>query len=209
MPREHGESGEYVETVTLDDVLDTFDHVEGPVVLSADVADRLGCSRETARRKLEALHDRGDLARRKVSRRVIYWRPESGRESAVTPSPTPADRTPSTPTDGVQDVPSDAEDAVDALDLPGSGGKLDARRDAIRGMYDMLRDHAGDPVGKAALLTLVDADAVGYASDGSFWTNCVKANASAGREHALVALPGVEDWGGGEYRYTPPEDDDT
>lgn len=76
MPREHGKDGAFVETVTLDDVLDTFDHVDGPVILSADVADRLECSRETARRKLEELYDRGDLARRKVSRRVIYWRPD-------------------------------------------------------------------------------------------------------------------------------------
>jgi hypothetical protein len=48
-------------------VRDTFDHVEGPVVRSAGVADRLGCARETARRKLETLHDRGDPARRKGS----------------------------------------------------------------------------------------------------------------------------------------------
>jgi len=74
MPREHGESGEFVETVTLDDVLGVFDHVDGPVVLSADVADTLGCTTETARRKLQRLHDRGDLDRRKVARRVLYWR---------------------------------------------------------------------------------------------------------------------------------------
>ena len=91
MPREHGESGEFVETVPLDDVLGVFDQVRGPVVLSADVADALDCSRETARRKLEQLHDRGALDRRKVARRVVYWRAdqdadESGRERAVTPS---------------------------------------------------------------------------------------------------------------------------
>jgi hypothetical protein len=33
-------------------------------------------SRETARRKLNTLHDRGELTRRKVARRVLYWRPE-------------------------------------------------------------------------------------------------------------------------------------
>ncbi|WP_317652239.1 hypothetical protein [Halorubrum distributum] len=76
MPREHGDDGTYVETVPLGRVLEVFDTVEGPVILSADVADELECSRETARRKLQQLHDRGDLARRKVSRRVIYWRAE-------------------------------------------------------------------------------------------------------------------------------------
>ena len=74
MPREHGDDGTYVETVPLGKVLEVFDAVDGPVILSADVADELDCSLETARRKLQQLHDRGDLARRKVSRRVIYWR---------------------------------------------------------------------------------------------------------------------------------------
>lgn len=78
MPRKHGEDGEFVETVSLNDVLETFDHVRGPVVLSADVADRLKCSRETARRKLEELYQRGDVDRRKVSRRVIYWKTTNG-----------------------------------------------------------------------------------------------------------------------------------
>jgi predicted ArsR family transcriptional regulator len=78
MPREHGEGGEFVETVSLDEVLETFEHVRGPVVLSVDVADRFECSRETARRKLEELYDRGDVCRRKVAGRVIYWRQEDG-----------------------------------------------------------------------------------------------------------------------------------
>jgi predicted ArsR family transcriptional regulator len=82
MPREHGDSGEFVETTTVEDVLEIFDEVRGPVVLSADVADALGCSRETARRKLDELHDGGDVDRRKVSRRVVYWRPH-GREATV------------------------------------------------------------------------------------------------------------------------------
>lgn len=82
MPREHGEKGEFVETITLGDVLEVFDDVRGPVVLSADVADRLECSRETARRKLERLYDRGELDRRKVARRVIYWRPDGQGDTA-------------------------------------------------------------------------------------------------------------------------------
>jgi hypothetical protein len=87
MPREHGESGEFVETTTLDDVLNVLDAVEGPVVLSADVADHLGVSRETARRKLNALHDREELARRKVARRVVYWRPEEPDAEAEASAP--------------------------------------------------------------------------------------------------------------------------
>jgi len=51
-----------------------FDAVDGPVILSADVADHFGVTPETARRKLKQLSDQGVLNRRKVSRRVIYWR---------------------------------------------------------------------------------------------------------------------------------------
>ena len=78
MPREQGESGEFIETVAPEDVLDVFDTVDGPVILSADVADHFDVTRETARRKLQQLYDRGDLDRRKVSRRVIYWRATGG-----------------------------------------------------------------------------------------------------------------------------------
>ena len=77
MPREHGKTGEFVETVAHEDVLAIFDEVDGPVVLSADVADSLGCTRETARRKLGELYEHGVLDRRKVSKRVIYWRREA------------------------------------------------------------------------------------------------------------------------------------
>jgi hypothetical protein len=89
MPREHGDDGAFIETIRLDDVREVFNTVDGPVILSADVADGLDCSRETARRKLKELHERGDLERRKVSRRVIYWEPEE--ESAGAPTDTVRD----------------------------------------------------------------------------------------------------------------------
>jgi hypothetical protein len=93
MTKERGSSGEYVESVTLSDVLEVFDTTRGPVVLSADVAAAENCSRETARRKLNQLYERGDLARRKVSNRVLYWRP--------------ADETPS-PTDSAKDTDTES-----------------------------------------------------------------------------------------------------
>ena len=196
------------------DLLDVFRATTDPVLSTAEVADAVPIKRRGVLNRLRDLEDAGELESKQIGgRNTVWWLrddtpAESDREPGVTPSPAPADRSGPGATDGREDTPGgdeDGADAVDALDLPGSGGKLDARRDAIRRMYDALREHAGEPVGKGTLLALVDADAVGYASDESFWTNCVKANASAGRDHALVALPGVEDWGGGEYRYTPPE----
>lgn len=70
---ERGDAGQYTETVTLDDVLGVFATVAGPVVTSGDVADALGCSRETARRKLRALERRGHVDSRKTAGRVLWW----------------------------------------------------------------------------------------------------------------------------------------
>jgi DNA-binding transcriptional MocR family regulator len=81
MSREREDTGRYTETVTPADVLGVFEVVEGPVVTSGDVADTLDCSRETARRKLRALEERGSLASRKTAGRVVWW---------VAPEPEPA-----------------------------------------------------------------------------------------------------------------------
>jgi predicted ArsR family transcriptional regulator len=81
MPRERGERGQYRTTVTPDDVLDVLAAVRGPVVTSADVADALDVTRETARRKLDSLTDDSRLDSRKTAGRVVYWRGEEDAES--------------------------------------------------------------------------------------------------------------------------------
>ena len=205
MPREHGDDGTYVETVPLGRVLEVFDAVDGPVILSADVADELGCSRETARRKLQQLHDRGDLARRKVSRRVIYWRADEsdtfgGEGLRGDPETTLADKSGEDgaranvgddATDTPPDPPADAHgaeraaegdalaDAVDAVAedvLPGSGAKLEARREALHAAVEYLREHgAATP---SDFQTDVYPDHPGRYTAGddpaySWWTNCI------------------------------------
>lgn len=70
---ERGDAGRFTETVTPDDVLDVFDAVDGPVVTSGDVAEVLECSRETARRKLRTLEERGRINSRKTAGRVVWW----------------------------------------------------------------------------------------------------------------------------------------
>lgn len=70
---ERGERGRYTGAVTLDETVGVFESVEGPVVTSSDVADRLDCSRETARRKLRTLEKRGRVASRKTAGRLVWW----------------------------------------------------------------------------------------------------------------------------------------
>lgn len=205
MPREHGESGEYVETVTLGDVLDTFDHVEGPAVLSADVADRLGCSRETARRKLEALHDRGDLRRRKVSRRVIYWRPESGQErrettadpdTVQTPTPTPNAESEDTRGDDGDDDDDDlAEDVRAYLDRNDVPPKTDHGRAAVVDVFRYLREQ-----GTAKTGDIQDAVYPAYSDD---WSD--KRTMWNALDRYLDRVPGVEKGGYGEWTYAGDE----
>ncbi|WP_262181694.1 hypothetical protein [Haloarcula laminariae] len=169
MPKEHGNSGEFVETVTLADVLDTFDAVEGPVILSADVADRLDCSRQTARRKLQQLYDRGDVDRRKVSRRVVYWRTEDADRSRPTPdqSPTNSDAVDGevrgsvdssladdhTDGDGDVTLPSEISDEIrdaveDAAERWEDDARLPNRKQAAATVLQYAVD-TGDPVGKS------------------------------------------------------------
>jgi predicted transcriptional regulator len=73
MAPEQGEEGGYVESYTLDAVLGVFERIPAPVFTSADVADELGCSLDTAWRKLEDLHEEGRVERYKTANRTLYW----------------------------------------------------------------------------------------------------------------------------------------
>lgn len=79
------DEGRFTETVTLEDVLRVFTRVEGPVVTSGDVADRLDCSRETARRKLGDLRAAGRVASRKASGRVLWWETDDRETTGIDP----------------------------------------------------------------------------------------------------------------------------
>lgn len=200
MPREHGDDGAFVETIGLDDVREVFNTVPGPVILSADVADELGCTRETARRKLERLYERGDLARRKVSRRVIYWRPETSTRAPTDAARAGEDPTPEPPAD--TDMPEHAGDGdetdtlivdlrayLDAVDAP---PKTDHGRDALVDVVRLLREHGRMETGglKEAL----------YAEHGDHYKNESALWESLRRY--LEDTPGVDtDAGYGEYGY--------
>jgi len=82
---DRSDAGRYTEVVTPEDVLGVFEAVEGPVVTSGDVAEALGCSRETARRKLRNLEEQGRLASRKTAGRVVWWPIRDHEASGIDP----------------------------------------------------------------------------------------------------------------------------
>ena len=71
--RERGDEGISVETDSLEDVLDVFEDVRGPVITSSDVADQFDCSTDIARQKLQQLCDRGEVDKRKTGGVVVWW----------------------------------------------------------------------------------------------------------------------------------------
>lgn len=85
MSRNRDEKGQYTQKVSLSEVLGVFETVAGPVVTSSDVASATGCSDDTARRKLEKLHDSRQVGRRKTAGRVVYWQLDDGDPDPVDP----------------------------------------------------------------------------------------------------------------------------
>lgn len=211
MPREHGEGGEFVETITLEDVLATFDHVRGPVVLSADVSDRLNCTRETARGKLETLYDQGRLDRRKIARRVIYWPPaesDDTREARERPekrpvsdtrgdtgSPEPTEERGEGPEENVasagagEDLADAVREHLEATDQP---PKTAHGRGVILDVFELLRERGAMKTGD--LQDEIYPDYTDHWSDGRTMWNAV--------DRYLEDVPGIEKGGYGEWDYT-------
>lgn len=81
MPREHDSTGDFVETVTHENVLAVFDRVDGPpVITTSDIAAALGCVPDTARGKLTELERTGTVANRSTAGRTLWWRTDAESE---------------------------------------------------------------------------------------------------------------------------------
>ena len=100
MSRDRTESGQYAETVTVDRVRRVFAAVDGPAVTTADIAAELDVTAEAARRKLNELHTRGMLGKRKMAGRNLYWLEAEGDVADLNPDdpvwetePVPGDET--------------------------------------------------------------------------------------------------------------------
>lgn len=223
--RERTETGQFMETLTLEGVIEVFDHVDGPVITSSDVADQFDCTTEAARQKLTRLYDRGEVDKRKTGRTVVYWRtddvasnggtsesehreysPEGAGVGDSTPEPsnaTAGDSRPlnetgeDTPTEGLEDV-----------DFPG-GREPGECRAAVDAARDYIRENGGASMSEI-VIGVMPNHPVGYDAESdverindpdkrnrsTWWRKVVKPG--------LEALPAVEKppRGASEWEYT-------
>ncbi|WP_390185330.1 hypothetical protein [Haladaptatus pallidirubidus] len=71
--RERDTSGQFAEETTDDDILMAMRESEFPAVTARWVADVLEIERPSAHRRLEELHEGGEVERGKLSPRVVIW----------------------------------------------------------------------------------------------------------------------------------------
>lgn len=72
MSQKRGESGRFVETITHDDVFAVLDERDEPVT-GKEVGGALDISNRSALDKLNELHARGRVARKKVGGGAVVW----------------------------------------------------------------------------------------------------------------------------------------
>lgn len=74
---EQGDDGRWQARITPEDVLDVFEAVDGPpIITSNDVSKALDCSSDTARNKLNTLFGQRRVEKRQAGRTTLWWRTE-------------------------------------------------------------------------------------------------------------------------------------
>ncbi|KAB7512437.1 hypothetical protein DM867_13075 [Halosegnis rubeus] len=186
--------------VTDKDLLDVFHDAEDPVLSTAEVAESVPIKRRGTLNRLRGLEDAGDLESKQIGGRNTVWWLAGLMDTESDRSETPADTSgenldaESADTRAESDTLDDGVNAaIEAVDTPGSGETLRRRREALREMYDYLKEHG--TARRSDFAELVDAESVGYGSFNSFWNNYVKA------KDALKQLPNVDPPGEGEHTW--------
>lgn len=139
----------------LDDVADAMLRHESPVVTAGDLADDLDVTSRHVLDLLRLLERAGEVESKDVGARAVAWWHE---ERVCGPRLPPEDHPAQSdlrdheadaggperdvgrePTDDRDEQGGDLDADLEALDLPGAGGLLNVRREAVRGCYELLR----------------------------------------------------------------------
>lgn len=73
MNRNRDDQGQYIEKMKGETVLEALDEADDPVMTVTEIAGKLGVSGETARRRLNELHEQGKVQRKEVGARAVVW----------------------------------------------------------------------------------------------------------------------------------------
>lgn len=65
---------------SLRDVLEAMGAIDGPGVTASEVGIVLGCSDDTARRRLKELFEQGMVKKQQKGQQVLWWRPGKERK---------------------------------------------------------------------------------------------------------------------------------
>jgi DNA-binding Lrp family transcriptional regulator len=177
------DEGRFSASVSDEEVVDAVARA-APVGTSA-VAKELGITRQAADYRLRRLREAGRVEADTIGG-SLAWSVSAGEAPAEEPTPSSADTEPAPP-------PLDAR--VRALDVPGSGSRLDARVAATVRLVEYL-EAEGEATAEE-LKALLDADDVGYATVESYWANFIRGPGVL-KELDEVEAPGK---GGKVYRY--------
>ena len=180
---------------------------------TSEVATEVDMTRQGADRRLRRLRDEGRVNSKKIGASLVWFAPQQD----ATPDHPPTepgeieraaegelrgsietsldDDLPREDADDTAgETPDAVEDAIDAVDTPGSGETREKREHALREVYEYLR---AEGTGQRSDFEDLLGDDVGYSGGfRSWWTNYVKA------KDALKQLPNVDAPAEGEHTWT-------
>ena len=189
------EEGRFSPSTSDEELLDAV-AANAPAATAA-VADAVDLTRQAADHRLRQLREAGRVESVEIGG-SLAWSVGPGDESVTKTAPDRENLHTRGVTEDVTTVTADEDDLdarIRALDVPGSGTRLDERVAATVRVVEHLA--AEGEATAEELKALLDDDSVGYADVGSYWANWIR---GAG---VLKAIAEVEAPGKGEkvYRY--------
>jgi DNA-binding Lrp family transcriptional regulator len=188
------DEGRFSASVSDEEIVDAV--ATAAPVGTSDVAEELGLTRQAADYRLRRLREAGRVKADTIGGSLAWS--VAGGEGVTRDTDIPDDADETAVTSNVTPVTTDEDDLdarIRALDVPGSGSRLDARVAAAVRLVEYL-EAEGEATAEE-LKARLDAEDVGYASVESYWANFIRGPG------VLKELDEVEAPGKGEkvYRY--------
>lgn len=165
--------------VTDEDLLDVFRSTADPVLSTAEVAEQVPIKRRGTLNRLQGLEEDGVLESKQIGGRNTVWWLLEERDVSDTEDRRPEVDDPAPVDEVLEGDVAPLEDTVDTVAedvLPGSGAKLEARRDALHAVVDYLREH-GEATPSDFQTNVYPEYNGEYTAGGdpaySWWTNCI------------------------------------